>query len=786
MNTFKRILFLVAVLGLAACEQANIVAPSNNAVSTEKPLTFQIAFTGSVAPSDLAIQLNTADVTSAFTVTDTGATADGSLLADQVFPGRNIFRVKGYNQIKQVAFYYDTEGPEIHIMDTDRDALTVTGYVSDPGGVESVMLDGVALELGAGNSFTASFTDQPFNTFVAVDGFGQSKTTEYARGDNEFVGISARLNQGGFDFLISVLEQELNGADFQDIVDGIGNIELINTFGLFNLNLRITDFYFDDVDIDLTVLDNERLDTDIYVDNFIFGINLNGTIGFLIPYSSGGTLQFDEVDLGTDLLLDIVDADLDINLSGTQINHTYPNIDFTNTSGILNIFDDITSAIVAILAPLFENLFIDILEQIIIPIVSDFIKDIPITLQLVTLDDGETLNIRALPFFLDSKENGVSVDLGTRIWAPEPPEGIPGALGSLYVEGETPTMGATTPDGEPFHFGASISSNVINQALHAAHEAGVTTMDISPGFYANATPDGIAVYTPADSEIDSADQIGMRIEPASAPYIKLMPADGAAGVFAWYDVKLTFDLYKAEWGEYRTLFGVTFNLEVPFEVNSTEDGFLSIGIEQLPIIYITETDATGMILLPPGFINSTLDFFMPAVMPRLAEKLKVVPLPRIYEHTLYMRDFWIAGSGNNNLSLAGDLIPVSVTQAAAAPSTTVEEVVTEDVTVEVESVNEMGVVTSNAVTVNNGEVTIDIDGLNPNPDLGFLEYRYRVDGGGWSIWKRRDEIRLSRLLAGEHTVEVCSRTPLLKRELSCPVVTFTTEVAQEATEEATE
>ena len=376
MNTFKRILFLVAVLGLAACEQANIVAPSNNAVSTEKPLTFQIAFTGSVAPSDLAIQLNTADVTSAFTVTDTGATADGSLLADQVFPGRNIFRVKGYNQIKQVAFYYDTEGPEIHIMDTDRDALTVTGYVSDPGGVESVMLDGVALELGAGNSFTASFTDQPFNTFVAVDGFGQSKTTEYARGDNEFVGISARLNQGGFDFLISVLEQELNGADFQDIVDGIGNIELINTFGLFNLNLRITDFYFDDVDIDLTVLDNERLDTDIYVNNFIFGINLNGTIGFLIPYSSGGTLQFDEVDLGTDLLLDIVDADLDINLSGTQINHTYPNIDFTNTSGILNIFDDITSAIVAILAPLFENLFIDILEQIIIPIVSDFIKGV--------------------------------------------------------------------------------------------------------------------------------------------------------------------------------------------------------------------------------------------------------------------------------------------------------------------------------------------------------------------------------------------------------------------------
>ena len=58
-----------------------------------------------------------------------------------MFSGRNIFRVKAYNQIKQVAFYYDTEGPEIHILDANRETMTVTGYVSDPGGVESLILD---------------------------------------------------------------------------------------------------------------------------------------------------------------------------------------------------------------------------------------------------------------------------------------------------------------------------------------------------------------------------------------------------------------------------------------------------------------------------------------------------------------------------------------------------------------------------------------------------------------------------------------------------------------------
>ena len=213
-------------------------------------------------------------------------------------------------------------------------------------------------------------------------------------------------------------------------------------------------------------------------------------------------------------------------------------------------------------------------------------------------------------------------------------------------------------------------------------------------------------------------------------------------------------------------------------MNSTEDGYLSVGLEQLPTLFITATDQSGMIRLTPEFINSTLDYFMPLVMPSIAENLKVVPLPRIYEHTLLMRDFWVAGSGNNTLALAGDLIPVAVTAAASAPSTTVNRMDSEDVAVQVTGLDANGETTSAVVLVSNSDVTIDIGGLNPNADLGDLEHRYRVDGGAWSIWKKRDEIHLRRLLAGDHSVEVCSRSPLLKREESCPVVNFTTEVSR--------
>ena len=777
MNLIKHMLLLVAVVVLAACNEVEITAPEASSVHADKPSDFRIMFGGNSAPKDLKIQLNNVDVTDEFIVSKAEAYANGSDLENSVFSGRNVLWVRAYNKTDSVAFYYDNSGPEIHILNADHDALTVTGYVSDDSFVESLVLDGVAVDLDADNNFTAAFRSQALNTFTATDSLGQTATNTFARSDNEFNGISARLNQGGFDFLTSALEQELNSADLSHIVTGMELVPILSS-GLFDLNMQVTSLGFNDVGVDLTVLENERLDTDISASNVVLGFRMTGSILFFLPYDSTGTVKMSYLDAGTDLLLDVRNSDLDISLANTAINHSNPVITFNDTNAIQSIFDRLVSAVVSAVAPLVEKALVNILEQIIVPIMSDFIKDIPINLEVVTPTEGEAINIYALPTFLDSADRGVTVDLGTRIWAPQPSADVRRALGSLYVEGETPTMSDVTPDGTPFHFGASISTNVINQALMATYESGMLTVEISEEYYPQATTSAISVYRSEDTDIQEADEIRMSLAPSSAPYVKLMPADGAAGVLAWYDVTLTFELYKSRWGEFRTLFGTTFNLEVPFEVNSTEDGYLSVGLEQLPTLFITATDQSGMIRLTPEFINSTLDYFMPLVMPSIAENLKVVPLPRIYEHTLLMRDFWVAGSGNNTLALAGDLIPVAVTAAASAPSTTVNRMDSEDVAVQVTGLDANGETTSAVVLVSNSDVTIDIGGLNPNADLGDLEHRYRVDGGAWSIWKKRDEIHLRRLLAGDHSVEVCSRSPLLKREESCPVVNFTTEVSR--------
>ena len=778
VKTIKTLLFLLTVLGLTACKQVNITAPTSNFVDDDKPSAFTLTFTGG-APTDLKIQLNSTIVTDRFAVTATGATATGDQLADVVYPGRNFFRVTGNKMVKQITFYYDTEGPSIRILDTDHEGKTVTGYVEDKGGIASVSLDGVALSLDAKNGFSVPFGNQSTHTFVAADNFGHSSTTNFANRETDFKGISARLNQGGFDFLTSALEGELSDRDFKPMLAEIGPIGL--NLILLDVSVTPVDLHFKKIDVDLVVKDDERIDTVVAMDDFSLQLLLSQKILGFEVFKTMMTLKIgdpenaqddltDNVILTTDLALAIKNSDLSVALKNTSLQNSYIKLDFDIVPSFLESITDLfLNGIFAVLKPVFF-VFVD---DFVMPIVSEFIKDIPITLQLVTLDDGEKLNIRALPDLLDSKNNGVTVDLKTKIWAPEPNPAVPGALGSLYVEGSTPTLGHLTPDGEPFDFGASISSNVINQAFLAAHEAGVTTMEIRPEIYPNATQEGIQVYAQG-ADFGEGAKIGMRIEPASAPYILFMPStDGAPGKFGWSDVNLYFDLYKPEWGEYRTLFGVTFDLEVPFDINTTDDGYLSIGIEQLPTIHISKTASDGMLLIPPAFINGTLDYFMPEVMPRLAEKLKVVPLPRIYNHTLHMQQFWIAGTGNNNLSLAGNLVPLAAT-AAATPPTSVVDYSAKDITVQQESVSSTGVVTSSSVKVANGEVTIDVDGINPNPTLGLLEYRYRVDGGGWSIWKHRETIKLSRLLAGVHTVEVCARSMLLKREQGCPVVQFET------------
>ena len=787
LTTLTRILCLVTAIGLAACEQANIVAPTDNAVATTKPASFQIAFPDGKIPATLSMQLNSTDVTDLFTVTEAGASADGSLLADYVYSGRNLFRVATGTQMKQVVFYYDTTGPAIHILAADRDTQTVTGYVSDPAGIAAVSLDGVALTLDANNRFTTSYNDQAFNRFEAIDNFNQTSTTTFARNDNTFNGLSAYLSQSGLDFLTPILEQTLSGADMAPILAALGPVTItIPDLGM-SVDVEITDLYMENLDLGLNLQPSERLDVGLYAENMVVGLQLSNIdyvldiFGLLRGLEVGAVVNTTDdgggnnyLDVVTLLAMSVNNGDIDLDTNNTDLNVSGLDIQLDATG--IALFDNIASVIVDalldVMLSLFNDLITTLVDYLIMPLVSEFLSELSIGVSLENIDgNGANIDFTATPDYLNTTATGLSVRLATNASAPTPPATVPTALGSLYVDGIAPIMPATTPDGSTFDFGVALSANVLNQILVAAHDSGLTTMELGPGFYQGSSTLNDAIL--------EGDLVGIRITPASAPYVTLGNAEGAAGTLYWYDLTVSLDLYRESWGEYRTIFGATINVEVPFEINSTFGGYLALSIEQLPIIEVTQTDASGILPLPASFINSTVEYVIPMVLPLLANQLQVIPLPSIFDHTLFMEEFWVEGGSdsNNTLALAGKLIPIALVQNAAAPTTNIDDVTYRQTTVEMESVTG-GIVSTNSVTLNNGAVNIRISGTNPNPEYGGLQYRFKIDGGGWSAWKERSSIDIDSFLAGDHSVRICSRSALMKEETDCPVVEFTTTVAE--------
>lgn len=795
MTTITRILCLIAAIGLAACEQANIVAPANNAVDTSVPADFEVSF-ASGKPSLLLLQMNGKDVSGQFTITDTGATASGADLAAFIASGRNVFRVTAGGTMKQVVFYYDTTGPQIRVTGTDRAAKTVSGYVYDPGGVKSVFLDGQPVTLDAANHFTAvPYSDQPFNVFTASDNFDQQSTTTLARNTQEYTGLSAYLSNEGLQFIIPVLEKLLSEQDLTPVLQAVGPIAIdvpLPLLGTITAVLSVNQLAMDNLDLDLGLV-NDGLDLKkLYAENLVaglkleqiyydppllprFGVNMQANITITTQGNPGYIQAKTLVDLN------VVDRNVSLDTSGTAVETSDLDlaIEWTGSGLVDNVLSALADALVDIVLNYFDTLLLALVDNMVDWLISGILDELSIGLNLDVDGAGPitALAVDAVPDTLNNNANGLTVRLATRAWAPNPASFVPASLGSLHAGGVAPIMNGVTPDGSGYDFGVGLSTNMLNQILVAAHDAGITTIQLAPGFYPSLV-DGTQTLT----NLPDGTLVGVRLTPVAAPYVTLGDAgEGAAGTLHWYDVSFALDIYMEGWDDYRTVFGATLNIDVPFTVNATFGGNLGLAFDQVPQIELTKVDASGILPIPPGVINSIVEFAVPMALPLLGDALQAIPLPKILGHVLFMEQFWVENSGsgeNHTLALAGRLIPEEIALNAVAPKTYVDSTTFSQTTVKVESVNN-GTVTTTNIDLENGKVDIAIHGDNPNPEFGGLQFRFQVDGAGWSSWQERTNVVVDNLLAGHHSVKVCARSSLLKEEAvdTCPVVEFdTTEV----------
>ncbi len=242
----------------------------------------------------------------------------------------------------------DIDGPSVNILSASRDTGIITGYVDDASNIQSFSMDGVDVALDNKNHFSTTFTDQPFNTFVAVDELQNETNVQYARRDQEFVpGMSARLNSGGISFLGDALATVLGTIDFDTATESLNPVIGFNVFGLFSADLSLQNFGFDEPGIVLEVLENERLDTDVDIPNFSIGMSVSGNALF-IPFNMGGTVYIDNVEFDSELVMDIVNKDLDVGMENTDIYLDGFSIDFDGIPNILGIETIIGHILVAL------------------------------------------------------------------------------------------------------------------------------------------------------------------------------------------------------------------------------------------------------------------------------------------------------------------------------------------------------------------------------------------------------------------------------------------------------
>src|SRR5690606_37138605 len=99
------------------------------------------------------------------------------------------------------------------------------------------------------------------------------------------------------------------------------------------ISAKVTHLSFDDIAVDLNVQDDERIEALLAMDNFKLVAQIDGHIS-IVPYKTTLTIelkdkpqaQLNDLRLSTKILMDIVDADLELELRDTSATNSFVHV----------------------------------------------------------------------------------------------------------------------------------------------------------------------------------------------------------------------------------------------------------------------------------------------------------------------------------------------------------------------------------------------------------------------------------------------------------------------------
>lgn len=628
-------------LVLLAIFAAGCVPQGGGSVSIQEPKAGQVYDTPptlaiSYQNVPAAIQLNSADVKSLFTLGDTSGTANSAEFASFLREGANKLQINPPFG-PRVSFIYDSQGPTVIIKSVEgSQPMRVKGELVDPSGPDTLVVNGVAATVNADSEFEVLVNETSKYNFVAKDKGGKTTTTTYAAPGQEFNRIiTANVSQKALDDLakdIKPLIQNVNTAPMLPKVNAELRKALPFTTTVIT-GIQIDDLKWGGIDLGLDLKPNSqqgRIGFDARLTNIEVDLTVTPKFLFipLIPVPAKATLTYanatgDAMVYGENGRLAVNIDDLVLNPSGVKV------------SMITNYNSIILSAIADALLPALKGVISTFVDGIIEGVLDGELAEMG---DEVVLDiGGRQLGIKPLFQSFSSTDDNLHVVLGGGMKAKTTDPGVPKVLGSLYRD--DPLSDAQNAN---FIY-ANVSSNLVNQAFMSAFQTGLTHFTL-------INSKELLVGTQNRGEDRPTGTNRIIITPNSPAFFAIDEVKGAPSVTFGLDGMQLAVQNKGGSG-YGDLFTTEVDLTAKVVLGVNDDDTLRISFAGAPDVSLRNTRILNALTVNEQFIDRIIDLVMPIILPKIAEATRSIEIPRFAGYIIKVDDFAAVGDKKSHLGV---------------------------------------------------------------------------------------------------------------------------------------
>ncbi len=344
-------------------------------------------------------------------------------------------------------------------------------------------------------------------------------------------------------------------------------------------------------------------------------------------------------------------------------------------------------------------------------------------------------------------------------------------------------VGNTKPDGTPFMFGAGYHKKAIEHALWSVWGSGATCLMLDSSF-ASQLNSGVflALLSSLDGIVERGTNASLKIVPQEPPVVVLgnnevMPSGDTYEIvdplmtIDWKDL----DLHIYLWSQDRNIRVARLRVDVVVPVAIVPDGMGNI----VPVIGDLSTAVQNIRALDteiasedPQVLADLVPTLVGAALPSLAGDLvQPIEVPELFGLRLALtQDDITSVDESSMIAIYANL------EAASMPLVSAPDFGIADTRVDYTNVLDSGVVRPEVVLdMVRLDQQLGLERMTSEPDDGLeIEYSYRIDDGWWSLYHRREELRIEHPVLtapGAHRIEVRARYRGLDGTTTAPVST---------------